>query len=228
MKLLLFDIDQTLLQTSKGHQAAFDEAILEVYGEEVSVGMIEHGGMTDRQIILELMRFRKLPEKAIQSRLDTCIRVMEKAYARMLLDDELMVLKGVVELLEALSRQPSILMGLVTGNLETIAWGKLRKVGLAKYFKLGGFGNEDVLRTRLVENAIQRAIRQHGFSVANNVYVFGDTPRDIEAGHDAKAITIGVATGKFSKPELKRAGADWTLSSLEEVDGISSILDLEL
>lgn len=226
-KLLLFDIDQTLLESSKGHHQAFEVAIRDIFGIEVTLDRFEHGGMTDRQIIAELMRLEGVNEKAIESRLDPCIRVMEKVYAELLRDDELLVLKGVPELLESLSRQPTILMGLITGNLETIAWGKLRKVGLAKYFKLGGFGNEDVVRTHLVENAIQKAVRNHGFVTANNVYVFGDTPLDIAAGHEAKATTIGVATGRFSKSDLKRAGADWALSSLEERDNIFSILDLE-
>lgn len=225
-KLVLFDIDQTLLESSRGHHKAFEIALREVFGIEVTVNRFEHGGMTDRQIIAELMRLEGVTDKAIESRLDPCIRVMEKAYAELLKDDELIVLRGVPELLEALGHQPTVLMGLVTGNLETIAWGKLRKVGLAKYFKLGGFGNEDVIRTHLVENAIQRAIQHQGFVRANNVYVFGDTPLDVSAGHDAKATTVGVATGRFSKSDLKRAGADWALSSLEELDNIFSILDL--
>lgn len=226
MKLLLFDIDQTLLKSSKGHRAAFEQGFLEVYGEEISLEGIELGGMTDRQIIVEVMRLSRIPEKAIQSRLDQCIRVMEKKYSEMIRTDELVVMPGVVELFEALSAHPEVLMGLVTGNLETIAWSKVRKVGLAKYFKLGGFGNEDVVRSHLVENAIQRAVRQHGFHVANNVYVIGDTPRDIEAGHGARAIAIGVATGSFPKAELKRAGADWVLESLTEQEKLFDILDL--
>ncbi len=225
-KLVLFDIDQTLLESSRGHHQAFEVAIREVFGIEVTLDRFEHGGMTDRQIIAELMRLEGVADKSIESRLDPCIRVMEKAYAEFLKTDELIVLKGVPELLEALSRQPAVLVGLVTGNLETIAWGKLRKVGLARYFKLGGFGNEDVVRSHVVEHAIQKAIRHHGFVRTNNVYVFGDTPLDIAAGHEAKATTIGVATGRFSKAELKRAGADWALSSLEEQDNIFSILDL--
>jgi phosphoglycolate phosphatase len=228
MKLLLFDIDHTLLQSSKGHRAAFELAIREVYEEVASLDSIECGGMTDRQIIVELMRLHKLYERAIQSRLDQCVRVMEKKYFEILKTDELTILPGVRELLEVLSQQPGVLLGLVTGNLEGIAWGKLRKTDLARYFKVGGFGNEDVVRTRLVEHAIQKAVRQQGFMVANNVYVIGDTPRDVEAGHGARAIVVGVATGHYTKADLKRAGADWAIESLAEKEKIFDILDLKI
>ncbi len=227
MKLLLFDIDHTLLQPSKVHRAAFEWAIYEVYQEVASLDAVECSGMTDRQIIVDLMRAHKLYERAIQSRLDQCIRVMEKRYAETLKIDELVLMPGAQSLLEALSQQPNVLMGLVTGNLEGIAWGKLRKTDLARYFKLGGFGNEDVVRARLVERAIQKAVRQQGFTVANNVYVIGDTPRDIQAGRGARAITIGVATGKYSKADLKRAGADWAIESLLEKEKIFDILDIK-
>jgi phosphoglycolate phosphatase-like HAD superfamily hydrolase len=227
MKLLLFDIDQTLLQSSRGHRAAFEQGFLEAYGVTFSMEGLELGGMTDREIIVELMRVARVPEPVIQARLDQCIRVMEHRYAEILKADDLVVLPGVVGLLEALNNRPEVLMGLVTGNLETIAWGKVRKVGLAKYFKLGGFGNEDVIRSHLVESAIQRAVRHHGFSVANNVYLFGDTPRDIDAGHAARAIVVAVATGHFSKYDLKKAGADWVIGSMAEKEKIFDILDLK-
>jgi len=228
MKLLLFDIDHTLLQSSRGHRVAFEEGFREVYGEQVNMEGLELGGMTDRQIIVELMRIARVPERVIQARLDQCIRTMEHRYAEVLKADEIVVLPGVVDLLEALSRQPEVLMGLATGNLETIAWGRIRKAGLAKYFKLGGFGNEDVVRSRIVENAIQRAVRQLGFSMANNVFVFGDTPRDIEAGHGARATVIAVSSGHFSKSDLKRAGADWVIENMAEMEKVFDILDLKI
>jgi phosphoglycolate phosphatase len=226
MKLLLFDIDQTLLQSSKGHHEAFKVGFRETYGIEASLDGYDHSGMTDRAIILETLRREKLPDKLILAHMDACIRVMERAYAEIVKTDELVVLPGVRELLEALSVHPNLLMGLVTGNLETIAWNKMRKVGFAKYLKLGGFGNEDLVRAHLVQHAIQRASTQFGFTFSNNVYVFGDAPKDMEAGKAARATTIGVATGKYSKHDLKLAGADWTLNSLEDKEGVFSILDL--
>jgi phosphoglycolate phosphatase-like HAD superfamily hydrolase len=206
---------------------AFEEGFREVYGEQVVMEGLELGGMTDRQIIVELMRVAKVPERVIQARLDQCIRVMEHRFAEVLKADEFEILPGVVGLLESLSRNPEVLMGLVTGNLETIAWGRMRKAGLARYFKLGGFGGEDVIRSHLVDNAVQRAVRQHGFVLANNVYVFGDTPRDVEAGHGARAIVVAVASGHYSKADLKRAGADWVIESMAEKEKVFDILDLK-
>ena len=137
--------------------------------------------------------------------------------------DEFIVLDGVRGLLRELEKH-NVLMGLVTGNLEPIAWGSLRKVGLDRYFKVGAFGTDDMDRANLVKLAIKRADENFGFKVGNDVFLFGDTPQDMEAGKKAGVKTIGITTGIYSKKQLRNSGADFVLDSLARKDEILRII----
>ncbi len=130
-------------------------------------------------------------------------------------------MKGVVELLERLKVRDAV-MGIVTGNLEDIAWQKLRKAGIDKYFSVGGFGSDSPIRTELVKIAIKRARMASG---PDRVFLIGDTPKDIIAGKEAGVKTIGVATGMYSREELKKAGADYVLDNLEDADEFLRIVE---
>lgn len=224
MKLLLFDIDQTLLQSSRGHRDAFAVGFKEAYGVDASLGDDDFSGMTDTQIIGVVLRKRGLSQKAIDADIDECVRSMEKAYADILKSDRLEILPGVSEMIRALGEKEGVFLGLVTGNLEPIAWGKLGKVGLAGYFKLGGFGNESVNRSDLVQNAIRKAERTLGFKGRGNVFVFGDTPLDIKAALQAKARGVGVATGQFTISQLLESGAEAALPDFTDVEKVFDIV----
>ena len=155
-KLVLFDIDKTLIKSSKGHNAAFSNAFKIVFGIDTNIDIINHHGMTDQQVIIEVLKKKGLNEQTIKSNLEECMKVMVNSFNKTVKNDEIVVLGGVQELLKELSKH-NILMGLVTGNLEPIARGKLKKVGLNRYFKVGGFGSDDINRTNLVKLAIRRA-----------------------------------------------------------------------
>jgi phosphoglycolate phosphatase len=220
MKLLLFDIDQTLLKSSKGHRDSFSVGFREAYGVEAGLGDGDFSGMTDTQIAGVVLRNAGLDQRTIDAGMADCVRSMEKAYVELLKTDELIVLPGVAAMLEALNQRADLTLGLITGNLEPIAWGKMGKVGLARYFKLGGFGNESVYRWELVRNAIRRAEQEIHFSDRSNVYVFGDTPFDIEAARRAEARGVGVATGKFTVEQLLASGAEAVLSDFTDIEKV--------
>jgi phosphoglycolate phosphatase-like HAD superfamily hydrolase len=118
----------------------------------------------------------------------------------------------------------NVLLGLVTGNLEPIARGKMEKCNLNHFFKVGGFGNENISRTELVKIAIEKAQSEYNFNFSNNVYLFGDAPQDINAGNEAGAISIGVTTGIYSKEELENAGAALVLQDLTQTDFITKYI----
>ena len=121
---------------------------------------------------------------------------------------------GLSALLKELENQ-KVLLGLLTGNIETIAYSKLNHVGLGHYFKLGGFGSDSYYRPNLVLKAIQRAENDFGFvRNKNNIFVVGDTPLDVAAGLKAGILTIGVASGEYSKDELQNSGAHFVLDDL--------------
>ncbi len=215
MKLVLFDVDGTLIKRgSKGHRMAFSEAFRKVYGVDTNIDIIKHSGMTDQQIVIEVLKRNGLDEKEIKKKIKECMKVMVDSFNKVIYKDEIIVLDGVKELLEGLEKR-KVLMGLVTGNLEPIARGKMKKVGLNKYFKIGGFGSDDINRTNLVKIAIKRA-ENFDFEFNKNVFLVGDTPRDVLAGKETGVKTIGVATGAYSTKELNDAEADFVLENLKD------------
>lgn len=216
-KLILFDIDGTLINGFKTHKEAFSESFKKVYGINTNIESINYHGMTDQQIIMEVLRKNGLEEEIIKSKMEDCIKIMISCYNKTSVNEEVIVLDGVRELLNELDKH-NVLMGLVTGNLEPIGRDKLRKVGLSQYFKVGGFGSDDICRSNLVKLAIKKA--KENFNFNGDVFLFGDTPEDIEAGKKARVRTVGVATGIYSKEQLKNSGADFVLENLEDTNKI--------
>ncbi len=164
-------------------------------------------GMTDKQIITEVLKKNGLSMQKIEEKMERCIELINRSFFQFVREEDLVVLTGVRELIVELWNK-NLLLGLVTGNLEPIAWEKLRRTGLRRYFTIGGFGSDNIRRSALVRTAIMRARENAGFSPDGKVFLIGDTPRDIMAGREAGVRTIGVATGTYSEEELRKAGAD--------------------
>jgi phosphoglycolate phosphatase len=120
--------------------------------------------------------------------------------------------------------QNGFLLGLVTGNLEKIAWLKLKKIGLEHFFKFGGFGSDHINRAELVKIAIQRAQKKYGIGKNTQIFHFGDAPQDMSAGRMAGVASVGVTTGIFSAAELESAGASIIFPNLNDTDGIMKFL----
>lgn len=146
---------------------------------------------------------------------------MINCYNKTSVNEKVIVLDGVRELLNELDKH-NVLMGLVTGNLEPIGRDKLRKVSLSQYFKVGGFGSDDICRSNLVKLAIKKA--KENFSFDGDVFLFGDTPEDIEAGKKAGVKTVGVATGIYSKEQLENSDADFVLENSKDINKILEII----
>ena len=130
---------------------------------------------------------------------------------------------GVRELLKELAER-NVLIGLVTGNLEPIARGKMELLGLSQYFKVGGFGSDDIKRVNLVRLAIKRAEESFNFQPDNNVFLFGDAPQDIKAAKEAGVKAIRVTTGVYSKEDLLRCDPDYILEDLTDTKRILNII----
>ena len=123
---------------------------------------------------------------------------------------------GVVETLDRLGAD-GYLLGITTGGMEAAAHIKLARANLNHYFCFGGYGSDSTNRTELTRRALERAGTLLGERVdPKEALVVGDTPHDVDAAHDAGVRAVGVATGHFTKDELRDAGADYVLGSLEE------------
>lgn len=218
-RLVLFDIDKTLVDRMNPDTGKFHDCIEKVYGIR-GKKLVTHG-KTDQQIIIEILRKEKMSHEDIMKKIDECKKEMIKYYKRNINKFDYIVYDGVVKLLAALQRK-KIPVGIVTGNLEAIAFIKLRKSNLTKFFTLGGFGSDAIHRHELISIAIRRAEKK--FGRFEKVFVVGDSPRDIRAGRKAGTTTIGVATGVYPMSALKMSGADHVLPNLKNTEKIIGII----
>jgi len=221
--LVSFDIDNTLVQSSAGHMESLILAIKGIYGLATSIDVINHHGMTDQEIIIKILAKHDVDYKIVRSKLKSCLNYMQVHYAQIVQSENIVILEGVFELLTKLD-QNGFLLGLVTGNLETIARAKLKKIGINDFFKFGEFGSDHMSRTELVKIAIRRACNQFDLDDNNQIFHLGDAPQDMRAAREAGVTPIGVATGIFSAEELKSAGAYRVVSNLKNADAMLGLM----
>ena len=219
-KLVLFDIDKTLIDRKHGDTGKFHYTTEKVFG--VHCRRIVTHGMTDQQIIIEMLKKEKIPESVIMPKLEECKNVLADYYRNNMKNYSYTVFSGVTELLALLNKN-KIPLGLVTGNIEEVAHLKLKKVRLDKFFKIGGFGSDAIKRPELVRIAIKRAEKRFSRDFGGNTFVIGDSPNDIQAGKEAGAKTIGAATGAYSQNTLKKFKPNYVLPNLRNT---GKILDM--
>jgi phosphoglycolate phosphatase len=210
--LLLFDIDGTLLlRATREHREALHDGIREVYGvgDPASVN-VQAGGRTDleiaRHILLELgVTARRIDEGLRELR----IAATEAFTRRCPADLSSTVAPGMSALLDRLAARPDVRLSLVTGNLEPIAWLKIKRAGLGHRFERGqgGFGSDHEDRTELPAIARRRAGSDRTPHPAERTVIIGDTPRDIACARADGARIIAITTGPFSAEELQEADA---------------------
>lgn len=221
---VLFDIDKTLIDRSECHHQAFIYAFREIYNVDTSVDVINYHGKTDPQIMHEVLIKEGLKESDICPLKNDFIDCLSNYFVANVKYDEIEVMEGAVSLLKELENQ-KVLLGLLTGNIETIAYAKLNHVNLGHYFKLGGFGSDSYYRPNMILKAIQRAENDFGFIInKNNIFVVGDTPLDVAAGLKANILTVGVASGEYSTYELKNSGANFVFEDLKNKKEFLKIL----
>ena len=213
-KLILFDIDGTLID-NVGDDHKFRRTIRKVHDIEVRTKG-DFRGYTDYLILGALLEGEGWDDAMIDTAMPVLLAELERDHAANFEPERVVVLPGVVKLLDALERQGTVL-GLITGNMKSISERKLATVGLWDYFTVGGFGNDPhKVRADLVRLAVERA----GFSnESENVWVIGDTPRDIEAIHAAGLKhSVGVANGFRPLAELEAAGAEVVFEDLRNTE----------
>lgn len=224
MKLVLFDIDGTLLSTEGAARRAFHATLLDVYGTAGPIDTHSFAGKTDPQIARELLTLAGLSPDRIDAGFD---RLWQGYLAR--LEGELAaehhethVYPGVVPLLERLAgMQDRVVVALLTGNIRPGAVLKLRSGGLDGHFPFGAFGSDDERRDRLPAIAVERALERTGRTFdGSDVIVLGDTPFDVSCGRGIGCRAAAVATGPFDRTTLADAGADIVWDTLEDTDAV--------
>lgn len=210
-RLLLFDIDGTLISTEGAARRAFMRALNDVYGTAGPIDNHPFNGKTDPQIARELLSAAGLAPAAIDARLpilwDAYLSGLEAEMQAA--EHRTRIYPGVRELLDALQRMESVVLALLTGNVSRGADLKLGSAGLRHYFAFGAFGSDCERRQDLPQVAVDlaRALTGRSFT-GTDVVVIGDTPHDVTCGASLGVFTVGVTTGGHSREELLEVGAD--------------------
>ena len=215
-RILLFDIDGTLVSTGGAGAVAWKQAFDELYGIPADIGEFTDAGMTDPDVgakTFEAVMHRKPTARELAQLIQRRLEHLPEAVAE---SEGYRVLPGVPERLRQLSRDGHLL-GLITGNGDGAAHVKLARGDLNRWFTFGAYATAGVERPGIVRRAVQRGEAMLGQDVPNSdIFVIGDTPLDISAAHAAECTAIAVATGHFDADALREAGADHVLETLEE------------
>jgi phosphoglycolate phosphatase-like HAD superfamily hydrolase len=205
-KLILFDIDGTLLWSNGAGALALRRAMVEVYGTAGALEQIYLAGMTDRAIVQQALDDHNPQE--IQAGWENFSLALARHMTQAVTERQVRACPGVLDLLSALHARQNVLLGLATGNLEITAPIKLRAAGIEPGpFRVGGYGSDDADRNKLPAIAAQRAEALTGARFAgHDIVIVGDTPADIACGKAVGARTVAVATG-FPPPRVLQAAA---------------------
>jgi len=206
MKLVIFDLDDTLVNLFKVHDKAYHKTMEEIFGLTACYKKLDYTGKRIPDLIKEYAMKEGVTPQVIAMNLEEAERVYELNFAMALRDPKKHILPGVQKLLEALSKKHKL--ALVTGDLQSITELVLKETGLAKYFPVIVTADDAPTRAEIVRKAIKKAGR------ADEVWVIGDSTRDIDAGKANKAKTIAVLTGEHDKKTLAAKKPEYIFKDL--------------
>jgi len=203
-RLVLFDIDGTLITDGGAARAAFAEGLRAVYGYEGDLGRYDFSGRTDPQIARMVLRDAGWHDAHIAAKSDALWRAYIDALTKSATADRIHALPGIASLLDALREENAVTLALLTGNIERGARLKLAPPDLNAYFPFGAFGSDSAKREELPPIAVERASRIDGYRfTGDDVVIIGDSIYDVRCGAPYDATTIAIASGKTSAETLR-------------------------
>lgn len=227
-RLVLFDIDGTLLHSHGAGRRAMEAALRETFGTSGSRAY-RYDGKTDRQIVRDLMRGEGFEDAVIDARMPDVITSYVAGLQREIAAPHTKVeaLAGVMELLDALMHRTHCVVGLLTGNLEPGAQQKLTAAGIGfGRFAVGAFGSDHEVRAELPAIAQRRARERLGLHVEGRAMVIvGDTPSDIQCGRPIGARAIAVATGHYTVESLAEHAPDAVFTDLSDTGAVLAAIE---
>jgi phosphoglycolate phosphatase len=226
-KLILFDIDGTLVLTGGAGIRAMNRAGAAVLGVDNLLEGVQVAGRTDWSILHDAL---KNAGHELDEHLFERMRDAHHEYLREEIehpgDGVKDVMPGIRELLRALQARDDAFLGLLTGNFEEAARIKLDHFDLWEYFRCGAFGDDAADRNALVPFAVDRA-RECGFGTFAyaDVVVIGDTPHDVACAQAVGALPVAVATGHFTIDQLRATGAPVVLEDLRDTESFVRLIE---
>lgn len=221
-KLLLFDIDGTLITSGGAGERALRVALKDQFGIDDDLKTVEIAGRTDSGIVRQICRRHGLAEtpenfaKFLDGYLYRLAELLPQVQGRLL--------PGIIPLLEALKAREDVVLGLLTGNIERGAKLKLDHYGVWHYFEFGAFADDHHDRNELGRFACSRAFERKGVEFPpEQIYVLGDTPHDVSCARAFGAKAIAIATGIFSQVQLAEHAPDYLFEDLSDLDAVLAV-----
>jgi phosphoglycolate phosphatase-like HAD superfamily hydrolase len=220
-RLLLFDIDGTLIRDSGAARESYAIALEAVYDFRGGVSQYDFSGKTDPEITHMVLGDAGYDERTISDRMPQLWQRYTSELRNRVDEARIHVLDGVFELLRTLESHPGVIIALLTGNIEPGARIKLAPHRLNEFFTFGAFGSDHKERQMLPPIAIERARSLHGFDFdARDVVVIGDSIYDVRCGVPHGATTIAVATGRTPREVLAAENPTHLFDSLEPTEAL--------
>ena len=222
-KLLLFDIDGTLISTHGIPRKAMGKVLMERYENFNYDDSFNFSGRTDWEIVEHLLKFdnRDVDYETVHS-------IMESFAGELIVylknGKKPLIYPGVTELLDRLNQKERIHLGLVTGNILQGAKIKLSSAGLWDYFPVGGYGDDARHRSDLPPIAIKRAQEHYNISFdESDIWIIGDSPRDVACAKDNRLRSLAVSTGWTEYAVLEQCQPDYLLTDLSDLNRLIEI-----
>ena len=227
-RLVLFDVDLTLIATTEGNLLSLNSAFEQVHVIPDAFNAVVFGGGLDLPLMTEMYKKWGLTKgnpdeppdlsefKAVYfDHLERGLETWTDGY----------ICPGAREVLEALAREPGVQLGLETGNFREAAFIKLRRFGLDNFFEVGGFGGDWMTRTEVVADAIARCEANSGRVYdPGEIFLIGDSPSDLEAGKANEINTVAVATGRCDTETLRALGPTFVFEDLSDTKKVLDAL----
>ncbi len=227
MRLLLFDIDGTLINSSRIGRSALGRALFDVFGAAGSLDTYDFAGKTDRGIVYDLMTAEGWSVEEIEARLPKLDERMAAAGQALFTAETMWACPGVPALLDSLSRRDDIVLSLLTGNIRRTVPLKLAAAGIdPAQFVDGAYGSDSPNRDDLFAIALERVHEATGHRFrGEDTIIIGDTPADIQCARSGGGRVIAVATGPYSVDVLSRHQPDHLFSDLALTEEVLRALD---
>jgi phosphoglycolate phosphatase-like HAD superfamily hydrolase len=217
MKLVIFDMDQTLVDFISIHKQTTRQVFKQIFNVSAGLEEVDFSGRNMADTFIELAQLKNISRDEIQRNAKSLLETYESLFGQNIpKNGSNHILPGVCELLEKLQSTDAI-VALYTGDSPGIVKHVLTSTGLGRYFRICVYGTDTRTRVELAKLAMKKAEKITGFKFdGKNVVIIGDSTRDIDCGKDVNAITIAVATGPHSPKELAAHHPDFLFQNMED------------
>lgn len=228
-RLVLFDVDGTLLWPDGLGRTSLIAALRRVYGTEGSIETYSFAGRTDREIVRDVLTAVGIDEETVWAQFGNVRTALIEEVIHRLPQHNIQPCPGAMELITALTAHGEMLLGLLTGNIQETALIKLRAAGFdPSDFQLGAYGDDAIERSDLPPLAVVRAQALTGRRfVGKQIVIIGDTPADVTCGRGVGARSMAVCTGWVTREDLAAVAPDFLFDDLQDTHAVVQAIESE-